>query len=172
MVISQKPPWILRTTAVHFLVELELVLMLTFFFAFLLYSSEPSVPLDPISSSNSSSQIILKWKPPTSPNGNITHYRVICRKQAEDSDLYKFDYCLQGKNPQVAMLESAKQNSCCPSVVWLSGCASHLFLTLRNETAVSHTDPPGQWGRAEVESHRRAHLWGPVLRLPQDRQPA
>lgn len=58
--------------------------------------SEPSVPLDPISSSNSSSQIILKWKPPTSPNGNITHYRVVCRKQAEDSDLYKFDYCLQG----------------------------------------------------------------------------
>uniref|UniRef100_A0A7N5ZXH3 Tyrosine-protein kinase receptor n=1 Tax=Anabas testudineus TaxID=64144 RepID=A0A7N5ZXH3_ANATE len=59
-------------------------------------ASKPSVPLDPISSSNSSSQIILKWKPPTSPNGNITHYRVICRKQLEDSDLYKFDYCLQG----------------------------------------------------------------------------
>uniref|UniRef100_A0A3Q3LDT3 Tyrosine-protein kinase receptor n=1 Tax=Labrus bergylta TaxID=56723 RepID=A0A3Q3LDT3_9LABR len=59
-------------------------------------ATKPSVPLDPISSSNSSSQIILKWKPPTSPNGNITHYRVICRKQPEDSDLYKFDYCLQG----------------------------------------------------------------------------
>uniref|UniRef100_A0AAQ4PTU2 Tyrosine-protein kinase receptor n=1 Tax=Gasterosteus aculeatus aculeatus TaxID=481459 RepID=A0AAQ4PTU2_GASAC len=59
-------------------------------------ASKPSVPLDPISSSNSSSQIILKWKPPTNPNGNITHYRVICRKQSEDSDLYKFDYCLQG----------------------------------------------------------------------------
>uniref|UniRef100_A0A8C4FDH7 Tyrosine-protein kinase receptor n=1 Tax=Dicentrarchus labrax TaxID=13489 RepID=A0A8C4FDH7_DICLA len=44
-------------------------------------ATKPSVPLDPISSSNSSSQIILKWKPPTSPNGNITHYRVICRKQ-------------------------------------------------------------------------------------------
>lgn len=63
--------------------------------------SEPSVPLDPISSSNSSSQIILKWKPPTSPNGNITHYRVICRKQPEDSDLYKFDYCLQGLHRRV-----------------------------------------------------------------------
>uniref|UniRef100_A0AAQ5Z023 Tyrosine-protein kinase receptor n=1 Tax=Amphiprion ocellaris TaxID=80972 RepID=A0AAQ5Z023_AMPOC len=61
-------------------------------------ASKPSVPLDPISSSNSSSQIILKWKPPTSPNGNITHYRVICRKQPEDSDLYKFDYCLQEKS--------------------------------------------------------------------------
>ncbi|KAF7653328.1 hypothetical protein LDENG_00084730, partial [Lucifuga dentata] len=59
-------------------------------------ASKPSVPLDPISSSNSSFQIILKWKPPTNPNGNITHYRVICRKQPEDSDLYKFDYCLQG----------------------------------------------------------------------------
>ncbi|TMS20147.1 Insulin receptor, partial [Larimichthys crocea] len=59
-------------------------------------ASKPSVPLDPISSSNSSSQIILKWKPPTSPNGNITHYRVICRKQPEDNDLKKFDYCLQG----------------------------------------------------------------------------
>ncbi|KAG7230736.1 hypothetical protein INR49_019549 [Caranx melampygus] len=62
-------------------------------------ASKPSVPLDPISSSNSSSQIILKWKQPTSPNGNITHYRVICRKQPEDSDLYKFDYCLQGMKP-------------------------------------------------------------------------
>uniref|UniRef100_A0A8D3C1B7 Tyrosine-protein kinase receptor n=1 Tax=Scophthalmus maximus TaxID=52904 RepID=A0A8D3C1B7_SCOMX len=69
-------------------------------------ASKPSVPLDPISSSNSSSQIILKWKPPTSPNGNITHYRVICRKQAEDSDLYKFDYCLQGQYPQVAASDS------------------------------------------------------------------
>ncbi|KAM8888379.1 insulin receptor b [Synchiropus picturatus] len=59
-------------------------------------ASKPSVPLDPISSSNSSSQIILKWKTSANPNGNITHYRVICRKQPEDSDLYKFDYCLQG----------------------------------------------------------------------------
>lgn len=74
---------------------LRLILKMPLFFSF----SEPSVPLDPISSSNSSSQIILKWKPPTSPNGNITHYRVICRKQPEDGDLYKFDYCLQGSSP-------------------------------------------------------------------------
>ncbi|KAM4575044.1 insulin receptor b [Fundulus diaphanus] len=59
-------------------------------------ASRPSEPLDPFSSSISSSQIILKWKPPTSPNGNITHYRIIYQKQAEDSDLYKFDYCHQG----------------------------------------------------------------------------
>uniref|UniRef100_A0AAQ4PR90 Tyrosine-protein kinase receptor n=1 Tax=Gasterosteus aculeatus aculeatus TaxID=481459 RepID=A0AAQ4PR90_GASAC len=70
-------------------------------------ASKPSVPLDPISSSNSSSQIILKWKPPTNPNGNITHYRVICRKQSEDSDLYKFDYCLQGQYPLVGAFKSA-----------------------------------------------------------------
>ncbi|XP_061094093.1 insulin receptor b [Conger conger] len=59
-------------------------------------ATKPSVPLDPISSSNSSSQIILKWKPPTDPNGNITHYLVFCQKQPEDNDLYKFDYCQKG----------------------------------------------------------------------------
>ncbi|KAM6962724.1 insulin receptor b [Aplochiton taeniatus] len=59
-------------------------------------ATKPSVPLDPISKSNSSSEIILKWKQPTEPNGNITHYLVFCQKQAEDSDLYKFDYCQKG----------------------------------------------------------------------------
>lgn len=59
--------------------------------------SEPSVPLDPISSSNSSSQIILKWKPPNDPNGNITHYLVFCKRQSEASELYKFDYCQKGE---------------------------------------------------------------------------
>ncbi|XP_029542574.1 insulin receptor-like [Oncorhynchus nerka] len=59
-------------------------------------ATKPSVPLDPISSSNSSSQIILKWKPPTDANGNITHYLVFCQQQPEDSDLYKFDYCQKG----------------------------------------------------------------------------
>ncbi|XP_018583701.2 insulin receptor-like isoform X2 [Scleropages formosus] len=59
-------------------------------------ATKPSVPLDPISSSNSSSQISLKWKPPSDPNGNITHYLVFCKKQPEDSELYKFDYCQKG----------------------------------------------------------------------------
>ncbi|KAJ8373287.1 hypothetical protein AAFF_G00266430 [Aldrovandia affinis] len=59
-------------------------------------ATKPSVPLDPISSSNSSSQIILKWKPPNDPNGNITHYLVFCQQQPEASDLYKFDYCQKG----------------------------------------------------------------------------
>uniref|UniRef100_A0A673MM63 Tyrosine-protein kinase receptor n=1 Tax=Sinocyclocheilus rhinocerous TaxID=307959 RepID=A0A673MM63_9TELE len=59
-------------------------------------ATKPSVPLDPISSSNSSSQIILKWKPPNDPNGNITHYLVFCQQQPEASELYKFDYCQKG----------------------------------------------------------------------------
>lgn len=61
------------------------------------FPPEPSVPLDPISSSNSSSQIILKWKPPNDPNGNITHYLVFCQRQPEASELYKFDYCQKGE---------------------------------------------------------------------------
>ncbi|XP_029970306.1 insulin receptor a [Salarias fasciatus] len=59
-------------------------------------ATKPSVPLDPISSSNSSSQIILKWKPPNDPNGNITHYLVFCQSQPEASELSKFDYCQKG----------------------------------------------------------------------------
>ncbi|KAM9500479.1 insulin receptor a [Clarias gariepinus] len=59
-------------------------------------ATKPSVPLDPISSSNSSSEIILKWKTPNDPNGNITHYIVSCLQQPEASELYKFDYCQKG----------------------------------------------------------------------------
>uniref|UniRef100_A0A8K9UU40 Tyrosine-protein kinase receptor n=1 Tax=Oncorhynchus mykiss TaxID=8022 RepID=A0A8K9UU40_ONCMY len=79
-------------------------------------ATKPSVPLDPISSSNSSSQILLKWKPPTDPNGNITHYLVYCQQQPEASELYKFDYCQKGmKLPsrvptQVDSDEEAKWN--------------------------------------------------------------
>uniref|UniRef100_G1QHU4 Insulin receptor n=1 Tax=Nomascus leucogenys TaxID=61853 RepID=G1QHU4_NOMLE len=60
-------------------------------------ATNPSVPLDPISVSNSSSQIILKWKPPSDPNGNITHYLVFWERQAEDSELFELDYCLKGE---------------------------------------------------------------------------
>ncbi|KAM8961748.1 insulin receptor [Pelodytes ibericus] len=56
----------------------------------------PSVPLDPISVSNSSSQIILKWKPPSEPNGNVTHYLVYWQEQPEDSELHELDYCNKG----------------------------------------------------------------------------
>ncbi|XP_038628582.1 insulin receptor isoform X4 [Tachyglossus aculeatus] len=77
----------------------------------------PSVPLDPISVSNSSSQIILKWKPPSEPNGNITHYLVFWEQQAEDSELYELDYCLKGLklpsrtwSPPFESEDSQKQN--------------------------------------------------------------
>ncbi|XP_063003180.1 insulin receptor [Elgaria multicarinata webbii] len=59
-------------------------------------ASVPTVPQDPISVSNSSSQITLKWKPPSEPNGNITHYMVSWEEQSEDSELYELDYCLKG----------------------------------------------------------------------------
>lgn len=65
------------------------------------------MPLDPISSSNSSSQIILKWKPPNDPNGNITHYIVSCLQQPEASELYKFDYCQKGVCTCVCVCYSA-----------------------------------------------------------------
>ncbi|KAL4658886.1 insulin receptor-like [Arapaima gigas] len=89
-------------------------------------ATKPSVPLDPISSSNSSSQISLKWKPPTDPNGNITHYLVNCKKQPEDSELYKFDYCQKGM----------KLPSRAPT-----------HLDTNEEQKWNQTDEPGQSGR-------------------------
>ncbi|XP_069505328.1 insulin receptor [Ambystoma mexicanum] len=56
----------------------------------------PSVPQDPLSVSNSSSQIILRWKPPSEPNGNVTYYLVYWQQQPEDSELYELDYCNKG----------------------------------------------------------------------------
>lgn len=84
----------------------------------------PSVPLDPISVSNSSSQIILKWKPPSEPNGNITHYLVYWQEQAEDSELYELDYCLKGEwvSPSSAWgfcLRGAQ--------FWIQGCSESVL---------------------------------------------
>ncbi|XP_075063067.1 insulin receptor [Mixophyes fleayi] len=56
----------------------------------------PSVPLVSITMSNSSSQIFLKWKPPSEPNGNVTHYLVYWQEQPEDSELLELDYCMKG----------------------------------------------------------------------------
>nr|XP_023699488.1 insulin receptor-like [Paramormyrops kingsleyae] len=89
-------------------------------------ATKPSVPLDPISSSNSSSQISLKWKPPSDPNGNITHYLVFCQKQREDGDLYKIDYCQKGM----------KLPSRAPT-----------HLDTDEEQKWNQTDEPGQGGR-------------------------
>lgn len=85
-------------------------------------SIEPSVPLDPISSSNSSSQIILKWKPPNDPNGNITHYLVFCQRQPEASELYKFDYCQKGE--PLCFLPHRWLPCKCLCVPWITLCAS------------------------------------------------
>ncbi|XP_078388482.1 insulin-like growth factor 1a receptor [Cetorhinus maximus] len=59
-------------------------------------ASVPSVPLDVLSMSNSSSQLVVRWKPPAFSNGNITYYLVRWQQQSEDTELYKHDYCHKG----------------------------------------------------------------------------
>ncbi|XP_042296706.1 insulin receptor-related protein isoform X2 [Sceloporus undulatus] len=56
----------------------------------------PTVPRDVISMSNSSSHLIVRWKPPTQPNGNLTYYLVLWQQLAEDSELFVNDYCHKG----------------------------------------------------------------------------
>ncbi|NWT03769.1 INSRR protein, partial [Mionectes macconnelli] len=56
----------------------------------------PTVPRDVISMSNSSSHIVVRWKPPTQRNGNIAYYLVLWQQLAEDMELYINDYCHKG----------------------------------------------------------------------------
>uniref|UniRef100_A0A8C9W9Q8 Tyrosine-protein kinase receptor n=1 Tax=Scleropages formosus TaxID=113540 RepID=A0A8C9W9Q8_SCLFO len=55
--------------------------------------SEPSMPLDVRSYSNSSLKLLVKWSPPLYPNGNHTYYLLRWQQQAEDKELYKHNYC-------------------------------------------------------------------------------
>lgn len=50
--------------------------------------------------SNSSSHIVVRWKPPTQRNGNITYYLVLWQQLAEDMELYVNDYCHKGEGRQ------------------------------------------------------------------------
>uniref|UniRef100_A0A8C8SKG9 Tyrosine-protein kinase receptor n=1 Tax=Pelusios castaneus TaxID=367368 RepID=A0A8C8SKG9_9SAUR len=56
----------------------------------------PTVPRDVLFMSNSSSHIIVRWKPPTQRNGNISYYLVLWQQLAEDQKLYVNDYCHKG----------------------------------------------------------------------------
>lgn len=57
----------------------------------------PSIPLDVLSASNSSSQLIVKWNPPTLPNGNLSYYIVRWQRQPQDGYLYRHNYCSKGE---------------------------------------------------------------------------
>ncbi|NWU73443.1 INSRR protein, partial [Pterocles burchelli] len=86
----------------------------------------PTVPRDVISMSNSSSHIVVRWKPPTQRNGNITYYLVLWQQLAEDMELYVNDYCHKGlKLPtssadtrfgdgDSAEVEQDAEERCCP----------------------------------------------------------
>lgn len=102
----------------------------------------PSVPLDPISVSNSSSQIILKWKPPSEPNGNITHYLVFWQQQAEDSELYELDYCLKGERVSLCFSFKLSHFSQTLEVLWVPNFA--VFKTLVQESEMQLYSPTVQ----------------------------
>ncbi|NXW45145.1 INSRR protein, partial [Nyctiprogne leucopyga] len=86
----------------------------------------PTVPRDVISMSNSSSHIVVRWKPPTQRNGNITYYLVLWQQLAEDMELYVNDYCHKGlKLPtssadtrfgdgDIPEVEQDTEERCCP----------------------------------------------------------
>uniref|UniRef100_A0A8C9EXQ3 Tyrosine-protein kinase receptor n=1 Tax=Pavo cristatus TaxID=9049 RepID=A0A8C9EXQ3_PAVCR len=77
----------------------------------------PSIPLDVISASNSSSQLIVKWNPPSLPNGNLSYYIVRWQQQPQDSYLYRHNYCSKGRLTEHSCFEmpgcGGEKGPCC-----------------------------------------------------------
>ncbi|KAM9294553.1 insulin receptor-related protein [Gastrophryne carolinensis] len=83
----------------------------------------PTVPQDVMSMSNSTSHLIVRWKPPGQRNGNLSYYLVLWQQMVEDQDLYKNDYCTKGlKLPTSSadtrfdseVEEEESDDKCCP----------------------------------------------------------
>lgn len=66
--------------------------------------SAPSMPQDVRAYSNSSTQLVVRWSPPVSPNGNQTYYLVRWQQQAEDRELYQHNYCSKGTHTHTLKL--------------------------------------------------------------------
>lgn len=62
--------------------------------------AQPSIPRQISITSNSSDSLIIKWAPPKSPNGNITHYIVSGIKYKSTMKLSR-DYCKDVVSPTV-----------------------------------------------------------------------
>uniref|UniRef100_A0A672Z4T5 Tyrosine-protein kinase receptor n=1 Tax=Sphaeramia orbicularis TaxID=375764 RepID=A0A672Z4T5_9TELE len=82
----------------------------------------PSMPKDVRAYSNSSTQLVVRWSPPVSPNGNQTYYLVRWQQQAEDRELYQHNYCSKGINMNpprpihspLLLHVDWKKGPCCP----------------------------------------------------------
>ncbi|XP_034039300.1 insulin-like growth factor 1 receptor isoform X2 [Thalassophryne amazonica] len=92
----------------------------------------PSMPQDVRAYSNSSTQLVVRWLPPVSPNGNQTYYLVRWQQQTEDRELYQHNYCSKELNipfriaatgvgeqeedtkPTKADFDGAEKGPCCP----------------------------------------------------------
>lgn len=63
------------------------------------------MPQDVRAYSNSSTQLVVRWSPPVSPNGNQTYYLVRWQQQAEDRELYQHNYCSKGTHTHIHNLK-------------------------------------------------------------------
>jgi insulin receptor len=60
---------------------------------------EPDQPEELRAYSNSSSELLIEWKPPLNPNGIVTHYIVTGSWRKDDQDYYdSLDACAERKH--------------------------------------------------------------------------
>lgn len=118
----------------------------------------PSIPLDVLSASNSSSQLIVKWNPPTLPNGNLSYYIVRWQRQPQDGYLYRHNYCSKGEVGQqwagsVGGYPSASVRS--PSCAGLVAPLNSAMLGFHPHSVLSQTKYPSESMRTAPSMWKR-----------------
>ena len=100
---------------------------------------EPDQPEDLRASANSSSELVIEWKPPINPNGIVTHYIVTGSWRKDDQDYFdKVDACAERKNFKMIRKKSVYDFSDCNKMM-----ISNLISTLdASSLVVSETKRP------------------------------
>jgi hypothetical protein len=82
-----------------FLSFITFCFVLFYYYYYFFFCIEPDQPEDLRASANSSSELVIDWKPPINPNGIVTHYIVTGSWRKDDQDYFdKLDTCAERKN--------------------------------------------------------------------------
>lgn len=68
--------------------------------------AEPTPPVNVAATADASGGLLVSWKPPMQPNGDVTHYRVTVRFEDYNQDvIYTRDYCTDPQKTETAESE-------------------------------------------------------------------
>ena len=68
----------------------------------MVFSSDPTSPTELQAEAQENGELLVTWKPPKVPNGNVTHYYVYWQLQTLNTETFdQRDYCKHREWPQI-----------------------------------------------------------------------